>query len=532
MDTSLLDEVSANFAKVANACDIDMIYWDGSERLQGDHWYYNAKLQKAFYDKLKNKNMLLQGSSHSHYSWHIISRCASADGHGDLKAYLDERSPSAYRWLSANLMPLDIGWYYGYDMEATLDQYEYILGATIGYDSSMSFQVSPKAAARQPFTAEILDLIARYEKLRLSGRVSPEMRERLRIDPALGGKMSDEERAKLADKRREYRLLGEEGQEVFQRVVYEPWREVVSLDGKSNEWSINIKEGPARVGVQIHVKPSPWLRPGPAYYRKDALVLETFDDLAPYTKDPKNNFEVYVIGPGKAGATSKGVTQEFISSDKDAREGKRCAVYTATSSLQSGGGWSSIGKRFDPPLDLSWHKGIGFWLRGDGNGGSFKLQLREGPNACDHYIKNDYTGWRYQQLARPEKDTMDYSKVSHLVFYYNGLPGKTTVSCGIDDVKALRSLDTQSVLDPCVKVGGKEVRWSGPMIAGQWLIAWPGEPVPHYEVGKGLTWRGDPAPDISLPAGEHKVRVECKGDLLSPLQVRITIQPPEKYEVR
>ena len=37
--------------------------------------------------------MLLQASSFSHYSWHILARSASADGHGDLKGYLDERSP-------------------------------------------------------------------------------------------------------------------------------------------------------------------------------------------------------------------------------------------------------------------------------------------------------------------------------------------------------------------------------------------------------------------------------------------------------
>ena len=73
MDTSLLDEVTSNFAQVANACDVDMIYFDGSELLQGDHWYYNARLQKSYYDRLADKNVLLQGSSFSHYSWHLMS---------------------------------------------------------------------------------------------------------------------------------------------------------------------------------------------------------------------------------------------------------------------------------------------------------------------------------------------------------------------------------------------------------------------------------------------------------------------------
>ena len=256
MDTSLLDEVAEHFATVGNACSIDMIYFDGSEQLQGDHWYYNARLHKAFYDKLQNKNIFLQASSYSHYSWHLMSREASADGHGDLKGYLDERS-GAFDALHHDLMPLDVGWYYGYDVNSTSDQYEYILGATIGYDSSMSYQVSCAAAAAHPFTGEVFDMIARYEKLRLSGRVPESMRQRLRIDPVLA--TSPEKQVKLLDHRREYRLLGPEEREYFQRVVYEPWHELKPAETKPTPWAVRVCEPRTRVGVQIHAQTGPGL---------------------------------------------------------------------------------------------------------------------------------------------------------------------------------------------------------------------------------------------------------------------------------
>ena len=255
MDTSLLDEVATHFARVANACGIQMIYFDGSERLQGEHWFYNARLHQAFYEKLNNKDTLLQASSFSHYSWHLLARSASADGHGDLKGYLDQRSA----WFNAfarDWMPLDIGWYYGYDPTATPDMFEYVLGATLGYDSSMSFQVSCNAAAAHPFTGAILDLIARYEQLRLSGRVPEAVKARLRIDPALTAIKPGESQPALVEKRREYRLLGENGKPYFQRVIYEPWHEINPAQTNSAAWRVQVEDVSARIGVQLHASAS------------------------------------------------------------------------------------------------------------------------------------------------------------------------------------------------------------------------------------------------------------------------------------
>ncbi len=532
MDTTLLDEVSSNFARVANACEIDMLYFDGSERLQGDHWYYNARLHKAYYDKLKNKDVLLQASSFSHYSWHILARSASADGHGDLKGYLDERSPWFVSFGRSG-MPLDIGWYYGYDPMATPDMYEYVLGATLGYDASMSFQVSVGAAQKHPFTGDILDMIRRYEQLRLSGRVDAAMRERLRIDPQLGGEKTPEEREKLLDLRRDYRLVGEEGKEAFQRVIYSPWREITTAEEAQAGWPISVGAGPARVGIQVHALPGPWLNPGPAYHAADAVVLESFDDLTPYLSQPAGRADVQLIESDQGGSTFPGVTQRLQLQRDGAREGKSCAVYTAASTLAGENGWSAIGKQFRPPLDLSWHKGIGFWMRGDGQGGAFKLQLRDTKGAMDYYITNNYTGWRYQQLSRPAQDAIDYSQVHSLTIYYNGLPGRKTIACGLDDVKALRSLDERQVVDPVVQVGDHRFTWTGSLREGQYLMIWPGEPIRRY--GPPLTEpesSGTPAATFALPAGQHTVRFSAGTPWTMPVRVRVTLQPPEQHAVR
>lgn len=257
LDTDFIDEIAGNFARVANELPLDMIYFDGSELLQrpsdGDEWwYYNARLHKAFYDKINDKNILYQGSSCSPYSWHMIPRSASADGHDDLKAYLEERS-GGFPSMKDNNMRLDVGWYYGYDRNATPDMYEYCLGTTIGYDASFSFQASVGAASKHPFIGEILDLIRAYEELRLSGRVPEEVKALLRVDPALYGKKTVEERNALLGKRNDLRLeTAADGSKSFRRVVYPLWQEV-GADAASRTWELRV-EKPCRLGLQVHFR--------------------------------------------------------------------------------------------------------------------------------------------------------------------------------------------------------------------------------------------------------------------------------------
>lgn len=235
LDSTLADEVIGNVCQAANAINADMLYFDGSERLQGEHWYYNGKLHKMYHDRLTNKDTFLQGSSYSHFSWHINSRMASADGHGDLKGYLDQRIPSfAHR--EADLMPLDIGWYYVYDPGVTADQFEYVLQKCLGFGASISVQTSPQHLREHPEMEPIIDLVRIYDRLRMSGEVSESLRELLR-EPG-----------------REYRLLTSPLR--LRRIVYEPWQEVRALDGKQNVFTVQPGMKEARLGVQIRCGPA------------------------------------------------------------------------------------------------------------------------------------------------------------------------------------------------------------------------------------------------------------------------------------
>ncbi|MBN1421562.1 MAG: DUF4091 domain-containing protein [Planctomycetes bacterium] len=496
LDGTLAEEVIGNVCRVANAIDSDMLYFDGSERLQGDHWYYNAKLQSMYYDRLKRKDILLQGSSYSPYSWHLISRMASADGHGDVKRYLDERM-GWFRNYEANLMPLDIGWYYVYDPAVTADQFDYILQKCLGFGASISVQTNPSQLRTHPEMGAIFDLVSAYEGVRLTGR------------------LSEEARALLREPGREYRLLRDPLR--LRRTRFGPWREVGDLDGKQNVWDVEPMAPGARLGFQVRC--GALSRPGPSYRSSDAVVLETFDDLAPY--------------PAGAAATNDGVTQEFRSVDENPVEGARCGRYSATSARADAGGWSVVAKRFDPPLDLSAHAGIGFWLRGDGKGGLFKLQLRDPRHATDTYIRNDFTEWRYLQLPRPEKpqpEPVDYTRIASLLFYYNGLPAGASVTCWIDDVKALRTLDAARILHPALRSQGGSIESEATVEEGRSrefppAIAIAGETRVTFSATEPMTGRAqvrtvqDIPEEIELESRRIRGTVRCDGTPLAGVQV-------------
>ena len=72
-------------------------------------------------------------------------------------------------------------------------------------------------------------MINNYERIRLSGNISEAIREKFRINPALFGKKSVEERTALLNLRNEYHLESTDGGDwVFRRMIYPLWHNIGS----------------------------------------------------------------------------------------------------------------------------------------------------------------------------------------------------------------------------------------------------------------------------------------------------------------
>ncbi len=499
-DSTLLDEVTANFADIVNECGLDMVYFDASDGGRGDYLdvgYYLDKCHLAYYRKFDH-DVLYQVSTGTgrNLLWHIVPRSASADGHGDIKGYLDQRL-NGILGMRRNFVFPDIGWY-GLDPGSRPDRLEYVCGKCLGVDGSISVQANRRILESHPHAREIMEMIGRYERCRLADYFP---------DPV---------KAKLREKKQEFKLFDDgEGGWTLWHAAYEPDRVITKLDGRQNVWTVrNDLDRPCRAAVEITrgVRYSA----GPDYQSPEAILLEDFDDVSPYEMSERNRYEQYVVGGGKTltpqGPVRQGVTQQFMRSTVDAPVGNACAVYTATN---RGGpaGWAAKGRRFARPLDLSRARAIALWLHGDGRNETFMLQFRDvAGRDCSWRIKIGFKGWRLKSFPLPDRTNIDWRKIDYIIFYYNNIPANTKVTCKIDGVKALPGLAKMRTLSGlALTVNGRRIRLPGEIGTAETLTTdglgtctlWPGGMKPGRKVRA-------PQTAFTLEPGRNELEFSCR----------------------
>jgi len=500
-DGELAEEVTSNFADVVNACGFDMVYFDASDGTMGpalDGWYYLNRMHLGYYSKL-DRDVLYQTSTGTgrNILWHIVPRSASADGHGDIKGYLDQRWPGILSQ-ARNFTRSDIGWYYMFS-NVRPDQIEYVRAKALSIAGSISIECSRQSLEALPQARRTFEMLARYERCREAGSFPEDVL------------------ARMQEPGRDFRLLeGADGFELY-RAVYEEPRTVDALDGEVNVWRItNDLDEPCDLGVEVIPGQREVAYAG--YEDPAALTIESFDpaDAADaYVLGGGNQYEQYVMGNQKeitdTGVVMAGVTQSFETSD-EAKVGERSLAYAATNDTDLWG-WTGIGRHFDEPLDLSGYAGIGLWIRGDAGYEKLRVQLRDTQGRyCDHLAAIDFEGWSLHTFPL-QGEGFDASQVEYLLFYFNNITRRESVAILIDDVRALPDLNAATgVHSPAVVVNGERTEFPTTLEAGQALTCTRADGAMLWPVGMEP---GRPVDvDISalrLQPGDNTVVFEAAG---------------------
>lgn len=481
--TSLFAEVAAKSAEAFNRCGFDTIYLDALDaedifdgREYG--WHYGSKFTFELFKRLE-RPALIEMSTFHHHLWYVRSRMGAWDHPTrSYKKFIDNHC-AANENNKRIFMPSQLGWWAvktwgGALVEPTFpDDIEYLCAKCLGNDTGLALMGIHPRDLGNPYMMRLAEVMRRWENLRAANVVPESIKARLR-EPG-----------------KDFTLRENAGKWTFSPTKYDKHR-VEGMDGWSNEWTVAnaFDRQPARLRIEALMSAAPYESP-------DAVTVADFDDPS---KMPRR------FSPPEITASLETVSDPV-------KVGSVSGEFTAESKLSGPrGAWSMVGRKWDTPIDLSAKQALGVWIHGDGSGAILNVQLRSPAHVSEalgeHYVKLDFTGWRYFELIEPEgerfadffwpynrpeaqwndtwnetegqkphwiwgayhiyRENVNFGKVEQLSLWYNNLPSGKAVTTYLSPIKAL-PLVNGKLVNPAITVGGKTINFPVEIESGCYL---------------------------------------------------------------
>ena len=494
VETPLFSEIARRTAEIVDQANFDGIYFDaidGSDILAGpeNFWYYGSKFVVEVVKNLK-RPVGMEMSSMIHHWWHYRSRWQAWDRptrgykrfidihsssiksdeyeHGLWRGNVTQINKIAPAENGGLLLPLQLGWWAHQtwnppQVEPTFsDDIEYLGSKMMGNNAGLAMLggFDEKTLNENPAFRRLNAIIKQYEDLRHKNYFSEKIRRQLRVP----GK--DFSLFQSAD-----------GEWKFKPMSYQKHK-VSGPDHPSATWIVENEF--AAQPLQLRIEP---LMSVKSYDDPENIILSDFSNLTEFEQDSIANG----ISGGLKPASEKVAT------------GESTASFTAKSTGVSArdASWINMQKKFEPILDLNNNKALGVWVKGDGNGQLLNLRL-ESPHHIshgargDHYIKIDFTGWKYFELVEIESSEFSnyvwpapyssasfyvydsyrhevaFDKIDKLQIWYNNLPAGKQVETLIGPVKAL-PIVSSTIINPAIMVGKERVTFQVSMESGMYL---------------------------------------------------------------
>lgn len=483
-DSTLPGEMGTHLARVVNATRADFVYFDAAGAAPAGHrperWYYINRTLPASCAKFDHGVLVQTGMGPGRQlAWHLVPRSASADGHGDLKRYLDRRMPGILQ-MRRTFTAADIGWY-ALDVHGRPDELEYVCAKALATDSSVSVEAHRALLETHPRAREVFEMIARWERRRLAGDVPADVRKRL-----------------LA-KGRDFRLLADGS---FWEAEYEAER-------PAGGWTIDNPRGaPVRLALAIRREAMAATPAGHA--AADAIDVVDLADPAAFgdRRDARlvRHAQVGDRTIRADGLALRGVQATF--GRAKTTPGGRAGVMFGADNTTNGAGWCTTGRKLTEPLDLSEAKAIGFWVEGDGHGETLSLLLVDGNDKRARFdVALDFEGWRFKSF--PLRASLDWKRIEYALFELSHIPPHAKVAAGVASVRAVRALHAPGPLDDLtIKLGARTIKLGVALAPGRCVTIdalgratyWPG----GMKKGQPLALEGGP---LVLPPGATGLEV-------------------------
>ncbi|MFH1921535.1 MAG: hypothetical protein ABIP48_16850 [Planctomycetota bacterium] len=192
-ESPLFEETTSRLAHVFNTCDFDMVYFDGSEDVDRRRYHYFASNAHAVpMRKFTKRPLIHKGGGFTHELWHSFTSTGTVDQYpGTYLAYINaggtirdwptckdhiDRSVRGVIVAEDDMTPAELGWFGigpksgNYD-GLQFDEIEYLMTKSLAYNAPISLQTSFSRMEAHPLTPDILEIVRRYEEVRLAGKV-------------------------------------------------------------------------------------------------------------------------------------------------------------------------------------------------------------------------------------------------------------------------------------------------------------------------------------------------------------------------
>ncbi len=166
-----------DIAATLDAIGVDYIYTDSLERTQEPAWFVHSFYVYTLYQQLTRKPLWIEASSMGGtWSFPLIGATGQIDYRGSPADFKREVDRNAQAMLSPQhaFHPLQLGWArpsYSANQHIRPDDLEYLLARSLAYDVPVVLQVWFNWLERWPLRDANLELIRRYEQVRLAGTV-------------------------------------------------------------------------------------------------------------------------------------------------------------------------------------------------------------------------------------------------------------------------------------------------------------------------------------------------------------------------
>ncbi|HRZ47440.1 MAG TPA: hypothetical protein P5555_19860 [Candidatus Paceibacterota bacterium] len=498
----LANELAECIARVFNACQLDQIYFDGSEGMMAR--YGIDFMRHAIFKRLHGE-VLVEASEWGKHNWWFHSRLGAWDHPvWAPKRFHDLHIASGARFRDSDLLEPQMGWWAprGPTKQARghfLDEMEYFGAKNLGLDSAMSIQGVNVSHQPLPFHIEKqFTVLGWYEQMRLARYFDTQTVTRLAVPGD------------------EFRLRQDrDGAWKFTPVRMSAHR-ISALGNGSERWTSRnpFTDQPVAVRIEALYSVVPYDSP------KRIVVVDSAEFSAFRQTTSSSSVSLHLDA----------VTSETRGGDRNAR------LRAGNKGAARRGAWARAGLVFPAPYrNLTGAGALGVWVKGDGKGALLNLQLatpREYMHALsDHHVLLDFTGWRYVELLFRERDVermsdyqwpyagsydlhrnpLDLAHISEVNLYLNHLPAGDSTEVVVSPIIAL-PVQPAELKNPVLTVNSETLLVPTTLKSGDFIELEPIGDCAHYDENGDLRAWVRPTMAAAWPllkSGENTVAFDC-----------------------